>query len=100
MVDHGHRTTVDRLTLTRRLASITDPARLQLRYALARMDSLRTPDLTAELEAALGKRVSRISRPTGKRITLLIELEDGTALEVLPRPGDTPLDGPRRRSVP
>lgn len=100
LVDLGHRTTVDRLTLTRRLASITDIARLQLRYALARMDSLRTPDLNVELEAAVGQRVTGIERPTGKRATLVITLEDGSALEVLPRPGQTPLDGPRRQAVP
>lgn len=100
IVELGQRTTVDRLTLTRRLASITDQARLQLRYGLARMDSLRTPDLTAELEAAVGQRVTAIERPTGKRATLAITLADGSTLEVLPRPGDTPQDGPRRQSVP
>lgn len=100
VVDLGHRTTVDRLTLTRRLASITDDARLMLRYALARMDSLRTPDLTAELEAAVGERVTGIERPTGKRVTLVITLEDGNTFEVLPGPGTTPLDGPRRQAFP
>ena len=54
VADLGHRTTVDRLTLTQRLTSLTDGARLRLRYALARMDSLRIPDVGAELEAALG----------------------------------------------
>lgn len=100
IVDLGQRTTVDRLTLTRRLASLGDEARLQLRYALARMDSLRTPDLTAELEAAVGQRIMSIDRPTGRRATLLIAFEDGGTLEVLPRPGHTPQDGPRRQAVP
>lgn len=100
VVDLGHRSTVDRLTLTWRLASITDPARLQLRYALARMDALRTPDLTSELEAAVGKRVASIDRPTGKRATLLITFDDGEVLQVLPRPGKTPQEGPGRTRTP
>jgi hypothetical protein len=100
VVDLGHRSTVDRLTLTWRLASITDPARLQLRDALARMDSLRTPDLSSELEAAVGKKIIGIERPTGKRLTLLISFEDGDVMHLLPRPGDTPQDGPGRTKQP
>ncbi len=49
---------------------------LLLRYALARMDSLRTPDLGAELEAVVGKRIVSIERPTAKRLTLAITFED------------------------
>lgn len=100
VVDLGHRSTVDRLTLTQRLSSLTDPARLQLRYALARMDSLRTPDLGAELEAAIGHRIVGVERPAGKRPTVLLRLDDDTALELLPRPGETPHHGPRRQHVP
>jgi hypothetical protein len=100
VVDLGHRSCVDRLTLTQRLTSLTDPARLQLRYALARMDSLRTPDLGAELEAAVGQRIDGIERPTAKRSTIVIALHDGSRLELLPRPGNTPVDGPRRHHVP
>lgn len=67
VVDLGYRTTADRATLTQRLASLTDPARLQLRYALARMDSLRTPDLGAELEAAVGQRITSVDPPNSRR---------------------------------
>lgn len=62
VVDLGLRATVDRLTLDQRLVSLTDPARIQLRYALARMDSLRTPDIGHELDLAVGQRITKAPR--------------------------------------
>lgn len=100
VVDLGLRATVDRLTLDQRLASLTDPARIQLRYALARMDSLRTPDIGHELDLAVGQRITKVLLPDAKRPTIALQLEDGTQLELLPRPGDTPLHGPRRAKPP
>lgn len=100
VADLGYRATVDRLTLTQRLVSLTDDARLQLRYALARMDSLRTPDIGSELETAIGQRVVSIDRPKGKKLTLVLHLSDGSSLELLPRPGTTSQEGPRRQKAP
>ena len=100
VADLSYRATVDRLTLTQRLVSLTDDARLQLRYALARMDSLRTPDIGAELELAVGQRVVGVERPRGKRMTIVLHLSDGATLELLPRPGTTSLEGPRRQKAP
>lgn len=92
VADLSHRSTVDRLTLSRRLTSLTDAARLQLRYALARMDSLRTPDIGAELEAALDRRITGVDRPSARRPTLLLTFDDDTVLEFAVT-GDTPQDG-------
>lgn len=100
VVDLGMRATVDRLSLDRRLVCLTDPARLQLRYALARMDSLRTPDIGYELDAALGKRIVEVRRPDRRRPTVSLVLDDGSVVDLLPRPGTTPLDGPRRQKTP
>lgn len=100
VVDLGLRATVDRLTLTDRLVSLTDPTRIQLRYSLARMDSLRTPDIGHELDLALGQKITAVLRPDSKRATVGLQLEDGSVLELLPRPGDTPLEGPRRKRPP
>ena len=88
------------MTLDQRLVSLTDPARIQLRYALARMDSLRTPDIGHELDLAIGQRITTVLYPNAKRPTVGLVLEDGTQLELLPRPGDTTLKGPRRAKPP
>jgi hypothetical protein len=100
VVDLGYRATVDRLSLDRRLVSLTDPARIRLRYALARMDSLRTPDIGHELDLALGRRIVDVRRPDRRRDTVSLVLDDGSVLDLMPRPGDTPLDGPRRQKPP
>ena len=100
VVDLSHRTTVDRLTLVNRLCSLTDPARLRLRYALARMDSLRTPDVSGELIAAVGQRIVDIKLPKRGQQTITFILENGKSVEVLPKPGNTPQGGPARTLKP
>jgi hypothetical protein len=74
VVDLGYRATVDRLSLDRRLVSLTDPARIRLRYALARMDSLRTPDIGHELDLALG------TQPTLAEIAHALAVQDSSPL--------------------
>lgn len=100
VVDLSYRATVDRLTLVDRQCSLTDLARLQLRYALARMDSLRTPDVGSDLMAAVGQRIVDIKLPKrGSQVITLI-LENGKSVQVLPKPADTPHDGPARKKSP
>ncbi len=94
------RVTVDRLALSSRVASLTDDARIQLRYALARMDSLRIPDIGEELAAAVGSRIKAVHRPDAKRPTVTIELENGQHLELLPRPAAPPPEGAGRTRRP
>jgi hypothetical protein len=100
VVDLSYRTTVDRLTLTDRLVSLSDPARLRLRYALARMDSLRTPDLSSDLIEAVGQKIVDIQLPKKGRQTIELILDNGKRIEVLPKPGNTPQEGASRRSTP
>lgn len=100
VVDLSYRATVDRLTLTRRLTSLTDPARLRLRYALARMDSLRTPDLNSNLQEAVGQKIIDVKLPRKGQQTIKLMLDNGKTLEVLPKPGYTTLDEPARRKIP
>lgn len=100
IVDLSYRATVDRLTLTDRLTSLSDPARLQLRYALARMDSLRTPDIGEDLMAAVGQKVVDIKLPKRGNQTIMLILENGKSIEVLPKPGNTPQGGPARKKNP
>jgi hypothetical protein len=100
VVDLSYRATVERNTLTDRLAALSDDARLALRYALARMDSLGTPDIGAELEAAIGLRIMQVIRPDAKNPTIRMRLEDGTAVEMLPRPAVNPPQGAGRQRLP
>ena len=100
VIDLGYRCTVDRLTLTQRLVSLNDDARVQLRYALARMDSLRTPDIGIELEKAIGQKIIGVDRPQGKRTTIVLHLSDGSDLELLPRPAASQAQAPGRQRPP
>ena len=100
VVDLSYRTTVDRLTLVDRQWSLTDPARLQLRYALARMDSLRTPDVGGDLMAAVGQKIVDIKLPKRGYQTITLVLGNGKSVEVLPKPGNTPQGGPARKINP
>lgn len=99
-VDLGIRATVDRLTLTGRLASSTDATRLALRYALAKMDSLRTPDVGAEVEAMIGKQIASVDRPSGKDQHLRLVMTDESAFDLLPRPAAAPTTGHGRSKAP
>lgn len=100
IVDLSYRTTVDRLTLVDRVCSLTDPARLRLRYALARMDSLRTPDVAGDLMAAVGQRIVDIKLPKRGNQTITLILDNGRSVEVLPKPASTPQGGPARKKIP
>ena len=102
VVDLTYRTTVDRLAYTRRLACVSEATRERLRYALARLDALRTPALELQLSAVLGQRI--VTAKVHKKNPLVVQLmlEDGTKLELLAKPG-SPAAGPiarSRRSVP
>lgn len=99
IVDLSYRTTVDRFTLADRLCSLTDPARLQLRYALAKMDSLRTPQVSGDLLAAVGQRIVDIKLSKRGNQTITLILENGKSVEVLPKPGNTPQGGPTRKRL-
>ena len=102
VVDLNYRTTLDRLTYVQRLSSLSEEARQQLRYALARLDVVRTPTLESELADAVGQEVR--SAKVDKRNPLVVKLvlADGSTLELMQRPGSPPA-GPisrSRRSIP
>ncbi|MHB1511195.1 MAG: hypothetical protein ACYCST_18520 [Acidimicrobiales bacterium] len=101
VVDLSYRTTLDRFAYVRRLTSISEAGREQLRYALARLDVLRTPTLESQLAAAVGQRIqsARVSKQNPLMVTLV--LADGSKLELLRRPASPTADPPSRsrRSV-
>lgn len=102
VADLNYRTTLDRLAYPQRLSCVSEATRERLRYALARLDVLRTPTLEAQLSAALGQAVVKAKVHQKNPMVVQLTLEDATVLELLKKPG-SPEPGPvgrTRGSVP
>ncbi len=85
VADLTYQCTVDRLDVAK-IASITETARKQLRYALSQLDALRTADLGFELEAVVGRTIQRVEVPARDPLTVRIELDDGGVIQLLQQP--------------
>ena len=98
VVDLTYRATLDRLAYEARVSSVTEEVRTQLRYALARLDSLRSPMLSIELSRVVGQEVAKAR--VAKRNPLVVELTlaDGNVLRLLQEPG-SPEPGPGRTTA-
>jgi hypothetical protein len=96
VVDLNYRCTIDRLACAARVSSVSEAARTQLRYALARLDALRTPTLEFELADVVGKTVS--TARVAKKNPLAVELvfSDGKRVQLLQPPGSPKPGGPAR----
>jgi len=102
VVDLNYRTTIDRLSYTRRVSCVSESTRERLRYALARLDVLRTPTLESELSTALGQVITKAAVHKKNPLLVQLTLEDKSVIELLRKPG-SPAPGPvarSRRSVP
>lgn len=97
VVDLAYRATIDRLAYTARITCISEQARNLLRFAMAKLDVLRTPSLEMELSAAVGQKIT--SAAVSKRNPLVVQLQlaDGSVLELLAKPG-SPAPSPVSRS--
>lgn len=97
VVDLTYRSTLDRTAYTQRISCISEPARERLRFALAKLDVLRTPSLEVQLSAAVGQQIT--SAKVSKNNPLLVELTlaDGSRIELLKKPG-SPAPGPTSRT--
>lgn len=98
VVDLTYRATLDRLDL-QRVAGISNAARAQLRYALARLDTLRTPSIGFEIEAVVGRQITAVTVPSGDPLKVRLRLDDGAEIELLQQPGE-PGGGPARSAPP
>ena len=96
VVDLGYRVTLDRLDV-RRLASVSHEVRTQLRYGLARLDSLRSTEIGFKLEEVIGKNITEIEFPRTSPLAVRLLLDDGNHIELLQKPAD-PEAGPSRQS--
>lgn len=96
VVDLSYRTCTDRSLLVGRLASLTEEVRIILRYALAKMDSLRSPALVfEELENLVGKKILKV-RKSKDGAGFDFDLEGDETLHFLSPPGDTDKSGHSR----
>ena len=97
VVDLGYRATLDRLAYVQRITCISEEARDRLRFALARLDVLRTPSLEFQLSKAVGQEIT--SARVSKKNPLLVELvlADGTKVQLLKKPA-SPEPSPRSRT--
>ncbi|MFM9134317.1 MAG: hypothetical protein ACKOT0_02585 [bacterium] len=101
VVDLAYRATIDRFAYTQRITSISEEARERLRFALARLDILRTPTLEAQLAYAVGQEITsaRVSRENPLVVELI--LGDGSKIELLVKPGSPrPSTRARRHAAP
>lgn len=97
VVDLSYRATLDRLAYTQRITCVSEEAREQLRFALARLDVLRTPSLETQLAAAVGQEIK--SAKVSKKNPLVVELVlgDGSKVRLLRTPA-SPEPSPRART--
>lgn len=98
VVDLAYRATIDRFAYTQRITSISEEARERLRFALARLDVLRTPSLETQLADAVGQEIS--SAQVSRKNPLVVELvlRDGSRIELLMKPGSPPRSARARTS--
>jgi hypothetical protein len=94
VVDLTYRVTLDRLDIVR-VASISVVARGQLRYTMARLESLRTVQLGFEIEKVVGRQIKRVTVPKSNPLLVRLELDDGATLDLLQQPTE-PLPGVAR----
>ena len=86
VVDLTYQCTIDRLDVAK-IASITEAARKQLRYALIQLDALRTAELGFEVEAVVGRTIQRVEVPGRDPLTVRLQLDDGRVIQLLQQPG-------------
>jgi len=95
VVDLNYRCTIDRFDVVR-VTSVSSRARSQLRYALVRLDALRTPNLGFAVEDVIGHSIERAEVPRTNPLTVHLVLDDGSTIELLQQPGEP--QGPSARS--
>lgn len=98
VVDLTYRATLDRLDIVR-VACISRTARAQLRYALARLDSLRATTVGLDLEAVVGRYIERVTFPRRHPLCVRLHLDDGQHVDLLQQPAE-PANGPARSAPP
>jgi hypothetical protein len=95
VVDLTYRCTIDCFDVAR-VTSVSSRARSQLRYALVRLDALRTPNLGFAVEDVIGHAIERAEVSKSNPLMVRLVLDDGSTIELLQQPGEP--QGPSARS--
>lgn len=98
IVDLTYRVTLDRLDIVR-LASISAPARAQLRHALTQLESLRAVTVGFEIEAVVGRHIDSVTFSSANPLAVQLHLDGGAIIELLQQPAE-PGPGPARAAPP
>ena len=98
VVDLNYRATIDRFSQVTRVTSISEVARTQLRYVLARTDALRTPTMEFELSSIIGKTITKARVSKRNPLTIELILNDESKITLMQVPGSPPSGGPARTS--
>ena len=98
VVDLTYRVTLDRLDV-RKIVSVSEVVRTQLRYVLARLDSLRATKVGFDLEDVVGRRIVDVTFPTRDPLSVKLHLEGGSVITLLQQPAEPDDDGPARTQV-
>lgn len=99
VVDLSYRVTLDRLDVVP-LKAIGAEARMQLRYALAQLDTLRATSVGFELERVVGRHIERVTFPRERPLFVRLHLDDGTEIDLLQPPVEPDDDSPGRTLPP
>ena len=86
VADLTYQCTIDRFDVVK-VASISEAARKQLRYALIQLDALRTADVGFEVEAVIGRTIQKVEVPARDPLSVRIQLDDGNVIQLLQQPG-------------
>lgn len=98
VADLTYRVTLDRVDVVR-VACVKDGVRAHLRYALARLETLRATSLGFDVERVVGRHIERVEIPKANPLLVQLYLEGGSVIELLQQPGE-PAAGPARRRSP
>ena len=98
VVDLTYRVTLDRLDVVPVKAISAEP-RMQLRYALAQLDTLRATAAGFELERVVGRHIERVSFPRERPLFVRLHLDDGSEIDLL-QPAAEPDDEAPGRTLP
>jgi len=85
VADLTYQCTIDRLDVVK-VASISEAARKQLRYALIQLDALRTPTLVRG-RSRRRRTIQKVEVPARDPLTVRIQLDDGNVIQLLQQPG-------------
>ena len=86
VVDLSYRCTIDRHIVEDRVLALALDARAKLRYAIARFDSFRSVAVDESIESAVGRSITKVAVESETGLTVTLELDDHTTLELVQVP--------------